>query len=78
MKCDCSAFEITMLHKYGSLRSQFFAPRADAPRGKSTLQGLYRKSIGKDRRMGSVMNWCYIGNGDILWPAINVYNTSLN
>lgn len=28
-KCDCSALEITMLHKYKSPSCQFFAPRAD-------------------------------------------------
>lgn len=57
MKCDCSALEITTLHKHKSASSQFFAPRADTHfPGKSGYEDsalvVSVKKRGKDKRMG--------------------------
>lgn len=57
MKCDCSALEITTLHKHKSPSSQFFAPRADTHfPGKSGYEDsalvVSVKKRGKDKRMG--------------------------
>lgn len=62
-KCDCSALEITMLPKYKSLCSQFFAPRADMHFSEKSeyKDSALRVSANKHRqgqKDGSTKSWC--------------------